>query len=469
MKQLQTLGLSIGLALSALPAHSDTLLGVFEGNQGWSMQQVESLETWQAKKNAIVTLFTGWSETSAQLLFDYQLPNVWQHGNVPLITWEPHFYEGTPEDIETLIATGAYDEYITNWAIQLKQFLAGLDGELGTNDDRRAFLRFAHEMNGDWYYWSALKGQNTPDDYIAMWRHVWDVVESQGITRDHLQWMWTVSASDYGDFSAEQYYPGDDYVDWVGIDGYNFGEDFSWSYWRTPTQIFEPMRQRLQQLAPDKPIAIPEVATNSITQYGVDPFAKDAWISQLGDYVKTNNIGLLSWFNLDKESDWRAFDGTYGAEESEDIKYYPAYKTLVSDNSLIAADTSNPQLITDSQFKGEFAENDEINEFIRSCEVSYALTTQWTGGYVAKVSIDANFILSDDWSVQWQFAETESVSYSWRAQMTQQGNSVSIAAPSWWHWMPADASPDFGFVAGGVGATPEAVTLEGTQCSVVSS
>ena len=468
MKQLQTLGLSISLALSALPAHSDTLLGVFEGNQGWSMQKVEALEDWQAKKNAVVTLFTGWSETSAQLLFDYQLPNIWQNGNVPLITWEPHYYEGTPEDIETLIAAGVYDDYITNWASRLKQFLAGLDGELGTNDDRRAFLRFAHEMNGDWYYWSALSGLNTPDDYVSMWRHVWEIVEAQGITRNHLQWMWTVSASDYGGFTAEQYYPGDDYVDWLGIDGYNFGDDFSWSYWRTPTQIFESMRQRLVNLAPNKPIAIPEVATTSMTQYGHDPFRKDTWIAQLDDYIEGHNIGLISWFNLDKESDWRVFDGTVGAEEADDIKYYPAYKTLVNKQRLVAADYSNPQLITDSQFKGEFAGDSEVNEFVRSCEVSYALSAQWSGGYVAKVSVDANFVLPDDWSMEWQFADTESVSYSWRASLTQQSQTVSIAAPSWWMWMPENAMPDFGFVAAGEGITPDAVSLEGVQCLVSS-
>ena len=466
MKRLRALGLSIVLSLSILPVHSDTLLGVFEGNQGWSMQQVETLEAWQGKKNAVVTLFTGWSDTSAQLLFNYQLPNIWQQGSVPLITWEPQFYENTPEDIETLIASGVYDQYITDWAVNLKQFLAGLDGSFGTDDDRRAYLRFAHEMNGDWYYWSALGGLNTPDDYIAMWKRVWEIFEAQGIDSDHLQWMWTVSASDFGDFTAEQYYPGDDYVDWVGIDGYNFGSNFVWSYWRTPEQVFESMRQRLQQLAPSKPLAISEVSTTAMSEYGINPFNKDEWIGQFAAYIKTANVGLISWFNLDKESGWQVFGGEYGAEEENAVKYYPAYKTLVSDDSFIAADTNNIRIITNSQFEGAFTGEGEIEKFVRRCEAQYAITAQWTGGYVAKMTLTANFMLSDNWEVQWRFPETESVSYGWRADMTQQANEVSATAPSWWYWMPADSMPDFGFVAAGEGSAPEAVTLSGVDCSI---
>ncbi|RVU83540.1 hypothetical protein EOL70_16005 [Leucothrix sargassi] len=469
MKRLQALVFSIGLSLSTSPLHSETLLGVFEGNQGWSMDKVETLEAWQDKKNAVVALYTGWSETSAQLLFDYQLPNIWQKGSVPLITWEPQFYESTPEDIETLIATGAYDDYIENWAVNLKQFLAGIDGVLGTEDDRRAYLRFAHEMNGNWYYWSALSGLNTPDDFITMWRRVWSIFEAQGIERDHLQWIWAVSASDHGDFTAEQYYPGDKYVDWVGIDGFNFGFDFAWSYWRTPEQVFEAMRHRLQKLASNKPLAIPEVSTTSMTEHGSNPFMKDEWISQFAEYVKTANVGLVSWFNLDKESDWKVFDGQFGAEEESGTRYYPAYKKMVADGSMIASNPNNPRIITDSQFKGEFGVNDEVAMFVKGCEMQYTITEQWKGGYVAKASLTANFILSDNWEVELQYPDSESVSYGWRARMSQHESRVLALAPSWWKWMPVDAMPDFGFVALGDGASPDHVMLDGVSCSISAS
>jgi hypothetical protein len=203
-----------------------------------------------------------------------------------------------------------------------------------------------------------------------------------------------------------------------------------------------------------------------MSEYGINPFNKDEWIGQFAAYIKTANVGLISWFNLDKESGWQVFGGEYGAEEENTVKYYPAYKTLVSDDSFIAADTNNIRIITNSQFEGAFTGEGEVEKFVRRCEAQYAITAKWTGGYVAKMTLTANFMLSDNWEVQWQFPETESVSYGWRADMAQQANEVSATAPSWWYWMPADSMPDFGFVAAGEGSAPEAVTLSGVDCSI---
>ena len=137
-----------------------------------------------------------------------------------MVTWEPYTDGGTsPPDIEVRIARGDVDAYVSAWASDLRTFLAGPDHVYGTGDDRRAYLRLAHEMNGNWYPWAAARGRDTPADYVAMWKWVHNLFKAEGIDAKRLQWVWAPNLSDVGGFRAEKFFPGKAYVDWMGIDG----------------------------------------------------------------------------------------------------------------------------------------------------------------------------------------------------------------------------------------------------------
>ncbi len=123
-----------------------------------------------------------------------------------------------------------YDSYVQQFTSMLKIFISGPDGALGTFDDRRIYIRLAHQMNGDWYPWSAttngvgIGAGNTVADHVAMWRHVHDIVENIGLKNTDVQWIFCANATDSANsHPMEAYYSGDAYVNWVGIDGYNFG------------------------------------------------------------------------------------------------------------------------------------------------------------------------------------------------------------------------------------------------------
>jgi glycosyl hydrolase family 26 len=338
-------------------AQSQTLLGIYYGNQGWKMEQVQAVETWQGKKHAVVNLFTDWTNTTKVMdnLFGQQLPNAWKNGNVPLVTWEPFTGGQTPSDIEVRIAAGQYNTYITNWAGRMKAFLSGPDGVYGNGDDRRAYLRLGHEMNGNWYPWSPAVGGNSPTEYVAMWVRVREVFNALKLDSAHLQWIWCVNAEDVGGFAAEQFYPGNDYVDWVAIDGYNWGASQTWSTWKSPADIYGPMLARMRAIT-TKPVALTEFASTSATASGASVPAKSTWISDLFAYAGPNQIKMLVWFNQDKETDWAIFggangDGTFKFGKTT-YKTYAAYKAAVGANVFAAPDTGNPKLITDAQFAG---------------------------------------------------------------------------------------------------------------------
>lgn len=80
--------------------------------------------------------------------------------------------------------------------------------------DTPVYFRPWHEMNGNWFWWGTTG--NTPDDYKALYRLTVDYIRSRGIRNVYFVW-----ACDK--VFAEQYYPGDDYVDVLGIDIYEPG------------------------------------------------------------------------------------------------------------------------------------------------------------------------------------------------------------------------------------------------------
>jgi len=104
-----------------------------------------------------------------------------QHGSIPLVTWEPGDGEvlnkaNQPAYSLKNIINGNFDSYITQWARLAKAW------------GNPFFLRFAHEMNGNWYPWSEGVNGNATGDYAKAWRHVHDIFVREGVT--NATWVW---------------------------------------------------------------------------------------------------------------------------------------------------------------------------------------------------------------------------------------------------------------------------------------
>jgi len=97
----------------------------------------------------------------------------------------------------------------TVWMRELDQVAAGLQGlrDAGVVVLWRPF----HEMNGGWFWWGAKK----PDLFIQLWRQMFDYFTQQK-KLNNLLWIY---APNHGGKTAD-YYPGDHYVDLVGVDAY---------------------------------------------------------------------------------------------------------------------------------------------------------------------------------------------------------------------------------------------------------
>ncbi|CAF2711577.1 unnamed protein product [Rotaria sp. Silwood2] len=214
-------------------------------------------------------------------------------------------------------------------------------------------LYLAHEMNGNWYPWSAAMGNSTPQDYILAWHHIHDIFSNKSLDSTRLQWMWCVNNADVGSYTAENYWVGDSYVDWIGVDGYNWGATQSWSTWLWPDQIFSNMISRLRLLSSTKPLCISEYGTTSKRIGNIsDTQSKNDWLNQFCAYMNSTQIQMAPYFNIDKETDWAIFGGMNGNTMQNNFSAYTAYKDCLQVNDWVLPDSTNQRIITDEQFAG---------------------------------------------------------------------------------------------------------------------
>lgn len=224
----------------------------------------------------------------------HELDVVAERGAQPIIAWEPWVWDAGVEQPDyslDAIASGDHDEVLEEWGRAL--------GEWG----KPVTLRFAHEMNGTWYPWGAGVNGNESGDYVAAYRHVHEVVTEAGA--DNVEWMWSPNSLGPGESDLSGFYPGDDHVDVVGIDGYNWGTSKPWSAWQAPAEIFDATLDNVRDFAPDKPMVLAEVAS------GPSGGDQGEWASDLVDYVAEQpDVEGFIWFHAKQDVDWRLTDSS---------------------------------------------------------------------------------------------------------------------------------------------------------------
>ncbi|WP_348789215.1 glycosyl hydrolase [Leifsonia sp. NPDC080035] len=242
----------------------------------------------------LVGYFSGWDESFRA----NAVTRAWQQGRLPMMTWESRPIDAgndsnvAPEYSLPNIINGKFDAYLHQYA---KDVVAtGLP----------LAIRLDHEMNGIWYPWSETDGQgksingNNVGDYVKMWRHVHDVFQQEGANKLVI-WVWApnivnnLPATHKADGYLAGLYPGDDYVDWVGLSGYmrppyKSDNDFSFDY------TFSASLKELRAMTA-KPIILAEVGASETGGH------KATWITSFFDSLaKPENSDIIgfSWFNL---------------------------------------------------------------------------------------------------------------------------------------------------------------------------
>jgi beta-mannanase len=134
-----------------------------------------------------------------------------------------------------------------------------------------------HEMDGYWYTWSAYSHGNTPQEYVAAWRHIHDRFAAVGAV--NVRFVWCPDGVNLDLSRLRAAYPGDSYVDFAAWDAYDY--DTAGDY-ATLAQVSQ------------RPFVLPEVGSH-------DP----GWVQDLSSKLRSgrySRIRAVVWFD---ESEWR--------------------------------------------------------------------------------------------------------------------------------------------------------------------
>lgn len=226
---------------------------------------------------------------------------------VSLELWQWHGNHGgsyLPDIID-----GKFDAFLRKWAKAAKA------------DGRRVLLRFGFEFNGNWFTWGG-----DPMRLVRAWRHAHGIFHREGA--DNVEWVWApnvVSVPDKTENDMHRYYPGDAFVDWIAVDGYNFGKHHDvWHQWQSFGNVFDAVLDDFKKRYAHKPVMISEFGSAPGR-----PGARAKWIREAHrNLIARPHVKAVVWFNYDKrrekEPNWRidadaeslrAFNETFAAPQ----------------------------------------------------------------------------------------------------------------------------------------------------------
>jgi hypothetical protein len=275
---------------------------------------VDSFEQDAGTRASIVMWYADWKHNRLPSLA--QLNQVARRGSVPEITWEPWdasrgLYKSQPRYRLSSIIAGRYDSYIRGWA----RALAGWKHPV--------LLRFAQEMDGNWFPWSDYGNGNRPGQFVLAWRLVHRIFNAAGAR--NVKWVWSPA------FGSAETWPGRGSVDVMALTCQNGGRRLFARGWESFARDCGRTIARLHRLAPSLPIQLAE--TSSAEAGG----SKSQWISGMFAYLAHHPfVRSLIWFNVRKEADWR-IESSRSAERAfaEGVRSLPLGLAIVGDKAHI--------------------------------------------------------------------------------------------------------------------------------------
>ncbi|OGC14344.1 hypothetical protein A3J90_05310 [candidate division WOR-1 bacterium RIFOXYC2_FULL_37_10] len=302
-----------------------------DDNNPWetTSADLEKFEEITGKHLTIVASYRAFSYDGNPYYFPFNTyKTVKKNNSMLFLSWEPRDWDQAnplyyKQSLLPDIIAGKYDEYLDKWAKDIKSLNTPI------------FLRFAHEMNIENLSWSGAKnggGKKGAETYIAAYRHVHDCFATSGVK--NVIWVWTpikwgIPFEPWNHYT--NYYPGNDYVDVIAMDEYNWGASQPWSHWQSFNDIYWQLYSELINLYPSKPLIIGEFSSS---EKGGD---KSKWIKEAFRDIKEKypKIKAFIWFHVDNQgerinnvlenTDWRinsSPESIFAAKEALSDTYY---------------------------------------------------------------------------------------------------------------------------------------------------
>ena len=252
-----------------------------------SKNRIESFQKIANKKIAWATFDNEWHE---ELVYPKkQIETVNSMDILPLVRITPFNVNGKLKLKE--IISGLYDDALLKWANASKKH------------KKPIALIFGHEMNGNWNDWSGSKNGGSklmkngvyegPETFKLAYRHVIDVFRKAKVK--HITWLFhcNILLNDEnldGKWNApKNYYPGDDYIDWIGTSIYApFNPKAKW--WQTFEEILN-RQDKSSRKAYEQLLDISSTKPLALLEFGVTDYHKESksiWLKEAFEYILNN-------------------------------------------------------------------------------------------------------------------------------------------------------------------------------------
>jgi mannan endo-1,4-beta-mannosidase len=267
----------------------------YTGTQApWDMTAVTDFESSVGKNLSLLSFYSPFADCNRSPCEFFGFPgvpmeNIRRHGAIPFFSWSSS--AATRDEIRQpafalrRIIDGSHDPFIESFAENAREW------------GHPFFLRFDWEMNGFWFPWGEGVNGNKRGEFVTAWRHVHDIFSRLGA--NNATWVWCPNIALARRLqNLRQFYPGDEYVDWTCLDGFNWGTTGNSPGWLSFNEIFESTYRKMAKLAPDKPMAIGETASEE------GGGSKSAWIRNALRVLPAHypKVRAFVWFDEKKQA-----------------------------------------------------------------------------------------------------------------------------------------------------------------------
>lgn len=200
------------------------------------------------------------------------------------------------------VLDGKYDTYLRNYANEV------------VNSGDPILFRLGNEMNGDWCVYSSHHTSKDTDIFKEFYRYIYQIFHEAGA--DNVIWVWNPNGKSFPDFKWNDelcYYPGDEFVDVVGMTSYNTGTYYESETWMEFDAMYDSLYKKYTAIY-EKPLMITEFSSSSVGG------SKEAWVADMfRNIYKYDRIKVAIWWD---GCDWDAEGNvarSYFIDETEEL------------------------------------------------------------------------------------------------------------------------------------------------------
>ena len=265
-------------------ARTPVAVGVSLPSYHYDVSAIRAWERAVGHRADVVQTFVSWEYDGEPGLDDFPTDDarrISRSGRTLEVTWVPsNPADGRDQERFSLdsIAAGRHDDYVRSFAEEVRD--SGL----------HVRLRLGHEMNGAWQPFNESNSGNDPGDFARAWRHVHDVFADVGAT--NVEWVWSPNIVGPGLTPLVGLYPGDAFVDLVGIDGYSYPR----SGCPGPARLFDETLRQVLKIT-ERPVVLAEVGVARTCAH------RATWVTDLFAWAREHDVREVTWWERRTDRD----------------------------------------------------------------------------------------------------------------------------------------------------------------------